>query len=582
MPTTARDVRWTLEAARDPVVGYPRAAELASLARVDAPDDSTVTLEFTAAPAAFPDVLTDLAILPAHLLDTVPRDRLRQAAWNDAPVGNGPFRFVAHEPNRRWVFAANPEFPAALGGRPRLDRLIIVVVDEPATKLAALTAGELDFAGIQPAHAQFVARNPDLAVVSYPLLLTYGIVLNTRRPPFAELQARRRLDASIDRRAIVQGYLYGFGTPARDPVPSELPGYVPVARDTSANRGGSALRFELLTVGSGEAPLEQMVQAQLRGVGMEVTIRQLELSAFLARVYGPAHDFQAAVLGVPGDAGLAYLGSIGAVAGVPLPAEPAAAQRMCGRLGPDGGALSRSRIAGDESAGARSPHGSSRRVADGARLVGGAMTGVFRAAAPVRLDFAGGWTDVPPFSAREGGVVVSAAIGLHAHAEVRPGGEDLRLTAEDLDASLTLPNEAALTPYRSTVPAAGRPSTAAGRPLCAAHPLGCAARLGTGQLGCARRRAGGRAHRRPAPRPGTHAWSPTSPAGSKASRPPFPAVARTSSPRRSAGSFDSAFATRTPPWRRWRSTPRCSPRSSGGCCWCTPARRVSPAPRSAG
>lgn len=74
------------------------------------------------------------------------------------------------------------------------------------------------------------------------------------------------------------------------------------------------------------------------------------------------------------------------------------------------------------------------------------MTGVFRAAAPVRLDFAGGWTDVPPYSAREGGVVISAAIGLHARAEVRPGGTGLRLTAEDLGATLDLPDEAALTP----------------------------------------------------------------------------------------------------------------------------------------
>ena len=33
----------------------------------------------------------------------------------------------------------------------------------------------------------------------------------------------------------------------------------------------------------------------------------------------------------------------------------------------------------------------------------------FHATAPVRLDFAGGWTDVPPFSAREGGIVVNAS-----------------------------------------------------------------------------------------------------------------------------------------------------------------------------
>lgn len=335
VPTTARDVRWTLDAARDPAVGYPRATELATLVRVAAPDDSTVALEFTAPAARFPDVLTDLAILPAHLLDSVPRPRLRQAAWNEAPVGNGPFRFVAHEPNRRWIFTANPDFPAALGGRPRLDRFIVVIVDEPATKLAALTAGELDFAGIQPAHADFVAHDSGLAVLSYPLLLTYGIAMNTRRRPFDALPARHRLDAALDRREIVQGYLYGFGTPATGPVPTDLPGYVPGPDAPSARAPlpagaapGSPMRFELLTVGSGEAPLEQMVQAQLRSAGIDATIRQLELSAFLARVYGPAHDFEAAVLGVPGDAGLAYLRPLGSVAGIELPGEPAAAQRM--------------------------------------------------------------------------------------------------------------------------------------------------------------------------------------------------------------------------------------------------------------
>jgi peptide/nickel transport system substrate-binding protein len=329
VPTTARDVRWTLEAARDPAVGYPRAAELAALERVETPDDSTVALRFGAPAARFPDVLTDLAIAPAHLLDSVPRDRLRQAAWNEHPVGNGPFRFVAHEPNRRWVFAANPDFPAALGGPPRLERFIVVVVDEPATKLAALTAGELDFAGIQPAHAGFVARDPDLAVLSYPLLFTYVIALNTRHRPFDALAARRRVDAAIDRPEIVDGYLYGYGTPARTPVPPDVPGYVPVASDTRPrDASGPPLRFELLTVGSGEAPLEQMVQARLRGAGMEAQIRQLELSAFLARVYGPAHDFDAAVLGLTGDPGLAYLGPLAGVAGLAAPADPAEAQRM--------------------------------------------------------------------------------------------------------------------------------------------------------------------------------------------------------------------------------------------------------------
>ena len=67
-----------------------------------------------------------------------------------------------------------------------------------------------------------------------------------------------------------------------------------------------------------------------------------------------------------------------------------------------------------------------------------------RATAPVRLDFAGGWTDVPPFSAKEGGAVVSAAIALTAEAEVLPGGTDLTLVAEDLDETLHLSGPDAL------------------------------------------------------------------------------------------------------------------------------------------
>jgi peptide/nickel transport system substrate-binding protein len=331
VPTTAGDVAWTLSRARDPATGYPRLTELAGLEAAEAPNDSTVALRFTQPQQRVPDVLTDLAILPAHLLDTVPAVRLRQAAWNQRPVGNGPFRFAAHEPNRRWVFAADSAFPAALGGPPRLERLIVVVVDEPTTKLAALTSGELDFAGIQPAHASFVRRDRALEVRTFPLFLTYGIVLNTRRPPFDDLAARRAVSASVDRQEIVDGYLYGYGTPATGPVPPGVPGYLPVPQppaSTSPAVGGQATRFELLTVGSGEAALEQMVQARLAAAGFDVTIRQLELSTFLARVYGPERDFDAAVLGISGDIGLGYLKSLAETAGLEAPEDPAAAQRF--------------------------------------------------------------------------------------------------------------------------------------------------------------------------------------------------------------------------------------------------------------
>ncbi len=332
IPTTARDAKWTLDAARDPVVGYPRQAELTDLSRVDAPDDKTLVLAYAAPQDRFPDVLTDLAILPAHLLDSVPRDRLRQASWNEHPIGNGPFRFVRHEANRRWVFARNPDFPVALGGPPHIDRLVIAVVDEAMTKLAALVDGELDFAGIQPGHAPWVRKHSDLDVIDYPLFFTYVIVLNTRRPPFDQLEARRRLATAIDRQELVDGYVYGFGTPALGPVPPGVPGAIDVSYPPYPPYPPyplhAPIRFELLTVGSGDNILEQMLQAQLAKAGFDVVIRQLELSAFLDRVYGQAHDFTAAVMGVPGDLALGYLGPLGDVAGITVPRDPSLAQQV--------------------------------------------------------------------------------------------------------------------------------------------------------------------------------------------------------------------------------------------------------------
>jgi len=65
-------------------------------------------------------------------------------------------------------------------------------------------------------------------------------------------------------------------------------------------------------------------------------------------------------------------------------------------------------------------------------------TAVFHASAPVRLDFAGGWSDVAPFAIEERGVVVNAAIGLRAEVELRTGGEGFLLHSDDLKDSLRL------------------------------------------------------------------------------------------------------------------------------------------------
>ena len=332
-PTGAADVVFTLDAARDSATGYPRKADLACLTGVRALDPFTVLLEFCRPQRAFPDVLVELGILPAHLLAAVPHAELRRAPFNEHPVGNGPYRFVSHVANQRWVFEANRDFPAALGGPPAVRNFVIVVVDEAATKLAGLVDGELDVAGIAPMHASLVARDSALTVVTYPILLTYGLVWNTSRAPFDDRRLRRALTLALDREQMVAAYLYGFGEVADGPVPPSDPQAVSVPRtpfDRAAaealldslgwragadgggirRRGGRALSFTILTVGSSDNSLEQMIQADLRAVGVDARIRQLELGAFLAAAQAPERDYDALVTGLSGDLDLGYLGSL--------------------------------------------------------------------------------------------------------------------------------------------------------------------------------------------------------------------------------------------------------------------------------
>jgi D-glycero-alpha-D-manno-heptose-7-phosphate kinase len=62
---------------------------------------------------------------------------------------------------------------------------------------------------------------------------------------------------------------------------------------------------------------------------------------------------------------------------------------------------------------------------------------MYRARAPMRIDLAGGWTDVAPYAGSHGGAVVNMAITLYAHALVRPGGREVRIGALDLGATVT-------------------------------------------------------------------------------------------------------------------------------------------------
>ena len=329
-PTTARDVAFTISAAKDVATGFWRAADLAPIDSVHVADDSTVAVHFGAVQSSFPLIFCELPIVPAHLLANVAHRDLRRASFNTAPVGNGPFVFVERVPGQRWTFRRNPGFPRALGGPPKVAGLVIAVVDEATTKFAGLASGDLDVAGISPSMAALASRDPALRVVDYPVLFTTGVVFNVHRPPFDDVRVRRAVNLSIDRDRIVRAALAGYGRPASGPVPPENPfalnGEPPHspteadslldsagwkrASDGTRRKNGRAFTVELLTVGSGDNAIEQLIQADLAERGIRLDIRQVEMGSFLTTARAGEKKFDLLITGIPGDLSLAYLGSM--------------------------------------------------------------------------------------------------------------------------------------------------------------------------------------------------------------------------------------------------------------------------------
>ena len=173
--------------------------------------------------------------------------------------------------------------------------------------------------------------------------------------------------------------------------------------------------------------------------------------------------------------------------------------------------------------------------------------------------------------------MVSAAIGLRAHAEVRLGGAGLRLTAEDLGAGLEVANESKLAPRGPlSLLQAGLRMLPVGP--CAlvtrsdAPPgsgLGSSGALGVALVGAL---TSARAETRDMRAVAELACRlERLEAGIPGGR----------QDQFSAAIGGSAFGIRKRRSRRWRWIPRCSASSSAECCWCTPARRASPARRSA-
>lgn len=332
-PTTAEDVLFTFDRTKEATTASPNGTMLEFYSpRAERVDSFTVRFRVRASPSFLVFWMTRPPV-PKHLLQDAPPEAMRRHPFGATRVvGNGPFRFVRRVPGQEWVFEANPDHPQALGGRPYLDRLVFRVVPDATGRLTEVLTGAADVSAVPPAHAAQVGRAPELRLHDFAEGAWNYIGWNLRVPLFQDARVRQALALGLDRQEIANAVANGpaeaggstvtplhWAYDADDP-DLTLP-YDPARagrlleeagwRDRNGdgireNAAGQPFRFVLKFPSGSDAIKDAAVisQAQLRRIGVETVLREVELKSLIHQLEGRVdargervRDYQAVILG---------------------------------------------------------------------------------------------------------------------------------------------------------------------------------------------------------------------------------------------------------------------------------------------
>ena len=224
-PITAEDVIFTISKAQDPTVKSPRRAEWDSVT-VEKISDKVVTFHLPRPYYPFIENLT-LGIIPKHLWKDVGGDEFVFSLKNITPIGSGPFKIDNIDKNDKGIPTVYKmsSFSKYVGGASYIQTLYLKLYASESDLIAAWNSGDIDsMGGISP-NETVSLRNSGAKIEHLNLPRVYGIFFNQNQYPiFTDKAVRKALSMVIDKEAIVEKVLSGYGTILDGPLPSQILG----------------------------------------------------------------------------------------------------------------------------------------------------------------------------------------------------------------------------------------------------------------------------------------------------------------------------------------------------------------------
>lgn len=293
---TADAVKQTFERILDPETASPRKKLFDMITEITVVNDYTIQFK-TEYP--FTPLLANLAHYSGGIIS--PKaiaehgDQLGQY-----PAGTGPFIFESWTPGDEIRLLKNDEY---WGNMPKVDRVVFKVVPEDATRVAMVETGQAHLAEPVPVtEVERIEASPTMKLNRSAGLGIDYIGFNMNKAPFDDVRVRQAINLAIDTDLILQGVYNNVGTEATAPMGPGVWGHNPdlegwgydveKAKQLLAEAGyPDGFKTTIWTNDNKERiDVAEVVQSQLKGIGIDVEINVMEWGAYLDATAKGEHD----------------------------------------------------------------------------------------------------------------------------------------------------------------------------------------------------------------------------------------------------------------------------------------------------
>ncbi len=284
----ATDVKFSLDRARSDDSTNAQKALFAGIKNVEIIDEHTVKVNLRSPNGSF---ITNMAWGDAVI---VAEETVGQAETE--PVGTGPFKFSKWVKGDRVELVKNTSY---WGKEIFLDKATFKFISDPTAAFAAVMAGDIDAFPVFPAPenlSQF-KNDPRFNVIVGSTEGETILSTNNKKPPFDNLQMRKALAHAINRQEIIDGAMFGFGTPIGTHFAPHNPDYLDLTSNSQydpdlSKRLIKESGYSADTIISLKLPPPsyarrggEIIASQLRNVGLNIEISNLEWAQWLEQVF---------------------------------------------------------------------------------------------------------------------------------------------------------------------------------------------------------------------------------------------------------------------------------------------------------